>query len=210
MFALLGGIIHEVPREAVAANTCEVRVETIETGWVPDEEAIVNGDGTIDYNAVVEAMTHDQARMELIVREINALYDAGGIIVLANRVDYLQWLHEAFDGRSACISGTSNSKAAKEDRKQALQALNRGDLDCIFATYQLAKEGLDVPSLRYVVFATPEKDETTVIQSVGRVGRKAEGKHFGTVIDFVDDFGMYRGWAKKRERWYKKIGAKKY
>ena len=42
---------------------------------------------------------------------------------------------------------------------------------------------------------------------MGRVGRKAEGKAFGTVLDFVDDFGMYRGWHKKRCRYYKKIDA---
>ena len=98
-------------------------------------------------------------------------------------------------------------KKAKEERKQALEALNNGELDCIFATYQLAKEGLDVPNLRYVVFATPEQDETTVIQSAGRVGRKAEGKPHGTVIDFVDEFGMYQGWFKKRRRHYSKINA---
>ena len=208
MFALLGDVIHEVSREAVAHNTCEVHVQTIETGWVPEYDCVLNADGTIDYNRVVEAMTHDQTRFDLVLQAINQL--SGGIIVLANRVEYLQWLHEAYDGRSICISGMSNSKAAKEDRKRALQKLQNGELDCIFATYQLAKEGLDVPNLRYVVFATPEKDETTVIQSVGRVGRKADGKEYGTVIDFVDDFGMYRGWAKKRERYYKKIGAKKY
>lgn len=25
------------------------------------------------------------------------------------------------------------------------------------------------------------------------------------VIDFVDDFGMYQGWAKKRKSFYKKL-----
>lgn len=44
-----------------------------------------------------------------------------------------------------------------------------------------------------------------MIQSVGRVGRKAEGKPFGTVIDFVDNFGMYKGWTKKRKNIYKKL-----
>ena len=96
---------------------------------------------------------------------------------------------------------------AKEQRKQVLRQLDSGEIDAVFATYQLAKEGLDVPSLRYVVFATPEKDETTVIQSAGRVGRKAEGKDYGTVIDFVDDFGMYYSWKKLRNRYYKKIDA---
>lgn len=41
-------------------------------------------------------------------------------------------------------------------------------------------------------------------QSVGRVGRKAEGKERGMVLDFTDDFGMLKGWAKKRASLYKK------
>ena len=45
------------------------------------------------------------------------------------------------------------------------------------------------------------------MQSAGRVGRKAEGKSFGHVIDFVDDFGMYRKWASKRRGYYKKLNA---
>ena len=208
MFALLGDVIHEVSREAVAKNTCEVRVQTIDTGWVPDYNCILNGDGTIDYNAVVDAMTHDQERSALIVQTINTL--SGGIIVLANRVEFLQALNEAYDGRSICISGTKNTKSAKEERKKALQKLQNGELDCIFCTYALAAEGLDVPNLRHVVFATPEKNEVTVTQATGRVGRKADGKEYGTVIDFVDEFGMFRGWARKRAGYYKKIGAKKY
>ena len=88
-----------------------------------------------------------------------------------------------------------------------MEALNTGELDCIFATYQLAKEGLDVPNLNYVILATPEHDKTTVIQSVGRVGRKADGKEYGTVIDFVDEFGLYKKWSRERDGFYKKIGV---
>ena len=64
-----------------------------------------------------------------------------------------------------------------------------------------------MPNLRYVIFATPEQNETTVIQAAGRVGRKADGKEYGTVVDLVDNFGMYYGWAKKRIGYYNKIGA---
>lgn len=42
------------------------------------------------------------------------------------------------------------------------------------------------------------------MHAVGRVGRKADGKDFGTVIDIVDTFGMYMGWAKKRKNFYRK------
>jgi superfamily II DNA or RNA helicase len=56
-----------------------------------------------------------------------------------------------------------------------------------------------------VVFATPEKNKTTVTQAAGRVGRAAEGKTHGTVIDFVDDFPMYRGWKKTRDEIFKRL-----
>lgn len=43
-------------------------------------------------------------------------------------------------------------------------------------------------------------------QAAGRVGRKAEGKDLGIVIDFVDSFGMLTEWKKKRMAIYRKLG----
>lgn len=206
MFALLGGIAHEVSRECVKDKTCEVVVNQIFTNWYPADEDILCGDGTIDYHKVVESMVNDKDRFECVLSNIPI---GQPTLVLANRVAYLQRLCDGYNGKAICISGAGQSKKAKEERRKALARLNAGEVDCVFATYSLAKEGLDVPNLRYVVFATPEKDSTTVIQSVGRVGRKADGKEYGTVIDFVDNFGMYQGWAKKRVGFYKKIDIKK-
>lgn len=208
MFYLLGDTIHEVSREEVAHTTCPIKVQKIETGWIPEYDCILMGDGTIDYNKVIDAMIHDESRYHIVFGDILLL--RGATMVLANRVEYLQKMCDDLVGcgkRAICLSGQGQSKKAKAERKAALQALNNGELDCVFCTFQLAKEGLDVPNLRYVVFVTPEQNESTVIQAVGRVGRKADGKEYGTVIDFVDDFGMYREWYKKRVRYYKKIDA---
>lgn len=207
MFALLGPKIHEITREQVAHNTCPIKVQAVETGYMPEYDAITQGDGTIDYNKLIDNMIEDDVRFERIMSVINAIPHANPTIVLANRVKYLEDMRINYEKTGICLSGKGQSKKAKEERKQALAALNNGEIDCIFATYQLAAEGLDVPNLRYVVFATPEQNETTVIQAAGRVGRKASGKDFGTVIDFVDDFGMYRLWYTKRLRYYKKLDA---
>ena len=150
----------------------------------------------------------DEERLEKVLDIINGLPAEDPVLVLANRVEYLEKLNERYSGKSLCLSKMGNSKRAKQERRESLMNLNDGKLNCIFATYQLAKEGLDVPNLRYVVFATPEKDPTTIIQASGRVGRKADGKKKGVIIDFVDSFGMYRGWAKKRLGFYKKLGMK--
>lgn len=204
MFALLGGIIYEVSREAVADTTCPIRVETIETGYYPDHEAVLAGDGTINYAQLVNDLTHNEERFELVSNCINSLPDA--TLVLANRVEYIERLNKNYEGKSVCLSTLGNSKAAKAERKRALTALNDGDIDCLFASYKLAAEGLDCPNLKYIVLATPEKDPSLIQQATGRVGRKADDKEFGTVIDFVDEFGMYRGWWKKRKAVYKKLG----
>ena len=205
MFALLGGIVCEIPKEAVADTTCPVKVEFTKTGYAPDPDKMLLADGTINYSALIDDLTEDEKRFDIVLDKIESLESP--ILVLGSRVDYLNRMCERYKGKSVCLSGKGNSKAAKEERKNVLGKLNKGEIDCVFATYALAREGLDVPNLRYVVFSTPEKNSITIEQSAGRVGRKADGKSHGTVIDFIDDFGMYKGWWKKRLSIYKKIGC---
>lgn len=203
MFALLGNIIIEISKDVVSQTTCPVEVKFFNTGYTPDLDVVLAGDGTINYASLIDDLTHNEERFAVVSETIGTLPTP--VLVLANRVEYLEKLNESYGGKSVCLSGLGGNKKARQERKEALENLNTGKLDCIFATYQLAKEGLDVPNLRYVVFATPEKDETTVTQSAGRVGRESAGKEKGVVLDFVDNFGMYQGWKKKRLKVYKKL-----
>ena len=43
-------------------------------------------------------------------------------------------------------------------------------------------EGIDVPNLDAVMFLHPRKSQVDVVQAVGRVIRKQEGKNYGYVI----------------------------
>lgn len=210
MFALIGDTVASVNKRDVACTTCPVKVQVIRTGYMPDIDAVLAGDGTINYAGLVDDLIHNEKRFYDVALKVNQVSQHGATLVLANRVEYLKKMEDVLEKagcKCLCLSARGNSKAAKLERKEALRKLNCGELDCILATYQLAKEGLDVPNLRTLVLATPEKDQTTIEQSVGRVARKADGKSYGTVIDFVDDFGMFQGWAKKRRGIYKKIGA---
>lgn len=209
MYALLGDIIHEVSMDDVASTTCPVNVELIHTGYMPDMNLALAGDGTINYAGLVEDLTHNPERLSVVSQKIIQVSEQGATLVLANRVEYLQRLEDILTkaGRICiCLSGFGNSKAAKQERKDALRKLNAGEIDCVLASYKLAAEGLDCPNLRYVVLATPEKDPSLVQQATGRVGRKANNKECGIVVDFIDDFGMYKGWYKKRLSVYKKLG----
>ena len=208
MFALLGDIICEVSKKEVAHTTCPIKAYAKKTDFYPDMNVVLAGDGTLNYSSLVDNLIHDETRFNLIANYIDVFGHTERTLVLANRVEYLERLCKNFQnkgGKAVCLSGMGTSKKAKAKRKSALQQLNSGEIDCVFATYQLAKEGLDIPQLRYLIFATPEKDKTTITQAVGRVGRKAEGKKYGVVVDFVDGFGMYQGWWKKRKNVYKSI-----
>lgn len=209
MFALLGDVIHEVPQSAVAGNTVPVRVKFIDTGYKPDIDKITDGDGTLNYAKLISDITENKDRNAVIVGEIQRAAQNGGVLVLSDRLQHLDSMEKRLCAvlpyRTARL-GIASTKAEKERRARILTDLNSGALNVVFATYKLAKEGLDVPNLRTVVFATPQKDKTTVIQSAGRVARKADGKDFGTVIDFSDNFGLLYSYERKRKNFYKKFG----
>ena len=52
----------------------------------------------------------------------------------------------------------------------------------ILSNVKCLSEGVDVPSLDSIIFLHPKKSQIEVVQSVGRVMRKAEGKDIGYVI----------------------------
>lgn len=207
MFALLGDIIHEVPQSAVAGNTVPVRVKFVNTGYTPDIDDITDGDGTLNYAKLISDITENKDRNAVIVGEIQRAAQNGAVLVLSDRLQHLDSMEKRFCAvfpyRTARL-GIASTKAEKERRARILTDLNNGALNVVFATYKLAKEGLDVPNLRTVVLSCPVKDKTTVIQSAGRVARKADGKEYGTVVDFSDDFGLLYGYEKKRRGYYKK------
>ncbi|MDE5765394.1 MAG: DEAD/DEAH box helicase family protein [Ruminococcus sp.] len=52
----------------------------------------------------------------------------------------------------------------------------------ILSNARCLSEGIDVPALDAVIFINPRKSMVDIIQSVGRVMRKAEGKQYGYII----------------------------
>jgi superfamily II DNA or RNA helicase len=84
------------------------------------------------------------------------------------------------------------------DRREAEE---RGDI--IFATYEMANEGLDIKHLNTVLLASPKRD---VLQSIGRIMRKilTTGDVRPLIIDFADDIGALGSWLKTRIAIYTK------
>ena len=102
------------------------------------------------------------------------------------------------------ISGKMTSKKGKAEREQALEDMRTGKKMYLFATYSLAKEGLDIPCLERLFMATPQKDYAVITQSIGRIARTYEGKADPICYDFVDNIGYLQKNFKKRCTTYRK------
>ena len=106
---------------------------------------------------------------------------------LADVVDCLDAQeHDGFTCETEHIDGTYNSI----ERNKLLVWLKehagqdeRGEEICrILMNSKCLTEGVDVPSLDAILFLQPRKSQVDVVQAVGRVMRKAEGKKYGYVI----------------------------
>ena len=106
--------------------------------------------------------------------------------------------------KAVMISGKMTSKKGKAEREQALEDMRTGKKKYLFATYSLAKEGLDIPCLERLFMTTPQKDYAVITQSIGRIARTYAGKADPICYDFVDDIGYLVKSFKKRCTTYKK------
>ena len=70
------------------------------------------------------------------------------------------------------------------DRKARIEWLkgSSGDACRILSNARCLSEGIDVPALDAVLFMNPRNSQVDIVQSVGRVMRKAEGKEYGYII----------------------------
>lgn len=209
-FALLGGIAYEVPDSAVADKTMPVKIRTVETG-IDIDETCLNDDGTINYVKLIEHLT-THTRRNNIIRDAIVENRGHSCLVLSDRLDQLKMiianLPEGMLKDVAYVDGKMQSKKAKAEREQALEDMRTGKKKYLFASYSLAKEGLDVPRLDRLFLASPCKYSAIITQAVGRVQRVAEGKETPVVYDFLDsDIGFCMGAYKKRCTSYRKMGA---
>ncbi|WP_160667759.1 DEAD/DEAH box helicase [Pseudarthrobacter sp. ATCC 49987] len=79
------------------------------------------------------------------------------------------------------VDGTFNvlERSAKLDW---LKEPTDGNVCRILSNARCLSEGVDVPTLDAVLFLNPRNSQVDVVQSVGRVMRKAEGKEYGYII----------------------------
>lgn len=208
-YALVGEVAYKVPDKAVADKIMKVGIYPVGTGVQISREAL-NTDGTLNYTKLITYLSTHDGRNLCIADEIVNNMDRS-CLILSDRLDHLEFLMRLLPPimrkDAVMVSGKMTSKTGKAKREQAIEDMRTGKKKYLFATYSLAKEGLDIPCLERLYLTTPQKDYAVVTQSIGRIARTYEGKADPIAYDFVDDITYLVKSYKKRCTTYKKNGC---
>lgn len=208
-YALLGEIIHTVPDAAVGDRIMKVAVSPVGTG-VPIHRKCLNTDGTLNYTKLISYLCETESRNHIITQFIVENRDHPSLI-LSDRLDHLRTLMAMLpadmQSMAVMVDGSMTSKKGKLAREQAIEDMRNGRKKYLFASYTLAKEGLDIPCLERLYLTTPKKDYAVITQSIGRIARTHPGKQKPVCFDFVDNISYLVKTYKKRCATYRKQGC---
>ena len=188
----------ELLRFPIDAFQVPAQIKVIETDYdVSDKPVFSSNGGTIQFASLISDLSMNDERNKLIIKTLKGIN--GSTLVLSDRVEQLKYLCGQVENGVQIDGGTP-----KKEREKALADVGKGKYKYLFASYNLAKEGLNIPILSNLVMATPVKDFAIVSQSIGRIQRPYEGKKVAQVYDFVDPVGMlYRFYSKRRSTYRK-------
>ena len=125
------------------------------------------------------------------------------VLILSERRNQLKDIEKFIVEYKICADATAGAGGYGYyvgGMKQADLAIS-AEKQIILATYQLAAEGFNVPSLNTVIFASPISD---IQQSIGRILREPPDKRKYTplCIDILDDFSIFKRKGAARLKFY--------
>jgi superfamily II DNA or RNA helicase len=193
-FAVIGDIVHEITEDEVGDKIIKAQHVPIESG-LPFSQAYLETDGMLNFNQLINYIAGDHNR-NLLIKDLVEKEKHNYILVLSHRVEHCRTLRDMV-GYGEVITGDVD----KNKRQVIFESIKNKETHVVFATYALAKEGLDLPSLNRLILATPQKDFAIVKQSVGRIERNVEGKDQPIAYDIVDNnINFCVGMFKKRKK----------
>ena len=175
----------------------EVEVRKINYTSTDEEfnEVKVDYKGNPQYSTMISKLCSFNPRTEFILKVIIDMFEEDPeqqIIVLGHNRCLLEYIYKAIEHRNICsvgfyVGGMKQEKLKESETKKL-----------IVATFSMAAEGLDIPTLTTLMLLTPKTD---IVQAVGRILRMKNSKKI--VVDFVDSHQIFKNQYKKREKFYK-------
>lgn len=200
-FAILGNVTYTVPDSAIENQVMPVRVDAIYTN-VGYNDCFLDADGTMIFAKYINYLAENTHRNNIAAEML--AHEKHPCLVLTDRIAQSQLLYDAI-GREDARVVTGKTKI--EERRAALADMRTGRANILFASYNLAKEGLDIPRLSRLYMLTPHRDSAVIEQAIGRIARIHPDKEDAICYDFVDNTIYAQKSFRRRLRIYRKIGC---
>ena len=135
-------------------------------------------------------------RTDMIIQLIYQYHQEGRtVLILSDRREHLNTIYKLLEGvtKGFYVGGMKPEQLRESQTKRVL-----------LATFSMASEGMDIPSLDTVILSSPKSD---VEQSVGRVFRKkaCDRTFHPLIVDIQDNFSSFERQGTKRITFYKKM-----
>ncbi|MFK5950331.1 MAG: helicase-related protein, partial [Methylococcales bacterium] len=163
------------------------------------------------WNGFLNVLVDNEQRNQMIVERAVKASRAMGTIILCSQIRHCELLGAMCNERGVhplVLHGQLPTKTRAERRAKAPKA------QLIIGTLSLLSEGIDLPHLSALIFASPvsasvDRDNpaaTRLIQSIGRCRRPYINKTKAFVLDIVDQCGFGVSAFNKRAVIYKQQG----
>jgi superfamily II DNA or RNA helicase len=203
----LGPVFHSEKRK----DRNKVIIKKINTYSTCDNyEVLKMSNGTKNTAGMTTAISCLESRNILLINILKELIGQyRTILVLSSRRPHLYHLNELLEeadiispktGKKITYGYYYGRKGTNRQKHKELLA-ESSKCDIVLGIDTIAKEGLDIPSLNTLVWATPPG--ISIQQPVGRILRKYHEDLNPMVIDIVDHTGNYPNHSKQRNKWYK-------
>ncbi len=182
---------------------CEVRLlDAVDRGWLCPFQYFAVHDET-DYEQIVWRGTHydeeeltralsNDTRTAIIAANLKKFLPSSGKIkalAFCSSVAHARYTAKKLSEEHGIVSLALTGENPGAERTAALKRLeNESDLLQVICTVDIFNEGVDIPRLSHVLLLRPTQSFTVFLQQVGRGLRKAPGKDYLVVIDFVGNF----------------------
>ena len=153
-----------------------------------------------DYQSELKYLVTNRERLAWMAKKIQEISETGNTLVLIDRIETGEMLHELVDG-STFISGQMKSTK----RKEAYKDINLADNAIMIATYGTTSTGISINRIFNLVLVEPGKSFVRVIQSIGRGLRKADDKDAVEIYDISSKCKFSNRHLIKRKKFYDSV-----
>lgn len=153
-----------------------------------------------DYQSELKYLTTNKHRLGWLAEKIKDIAKTGNTLILVDRIESGQALHELIDG-STFISG----KMKADKRKEHYKEINFENNAIMIATYGTTSTGISINRIFNLVLVEPGKSFVRVIQSIGRGLRKADDKDSVNIYDVASKCKFSNRHLIKRKKFYAEV-----